>query len=305
METMKKAIGYFCFAIIFAGVAVLMIGCGAKQEQALAYYNPTWSAEGKIYAIKETIVTATQGGFGGSVAQERNSYLVLMNKDGSNEQTIKHVGRERYPKMNASPSGNYLAMTGGAGWEILDIHNGYNVSSEIDTTTQTLEFDWSPNEAKIFLQESGRAVALYNRNGTKIRDLSNLDYAFAWRYAAAIGGAGNNKIRLVDENDNIIAEQSAGNGLYGIHQYFPGGQYILGGGGRTFQKVRVSDFAVLETYTALKTELDKETSVYGLQLNPVNGTELLYSDNLESFNIHANKNILLINLDGTQRRRLK
>ena len=96
--------------------------------------------------------------------------------DGSNEQEIKFVGVERYPKLNASPLGNYLAMYRD-GVEILDIHNGYKHIHTIDVDNTF--FDWSPDERKLIFSNPPQ-VSIYRINGEKLKDMASLNLVYAW-----------------------------------------------------------------------------------------------------------------------------
>ena len=296
--------GVKIFGLLCSMLMLVASGCGQPTETGQAYYNPTWGADGRIYAIKEVIKTYRQGGLSPSTSQQRESYLVVMNGDGSNEQEIKFVGVERYPKLNASPLGNYLAMYRD-GVEILDIHNGYAHihTIEVDNTF----FDWSPDEGKLVLQTSN-GVELYTRDGVKVRDITNLRNANTWKYGDNILGSalvGDSSYRaLASENDELLI--TAGDQVVGI-SYISGGEYYFGGGGSAgYRNVKTSDFSTIETYPTLNTELSKESGVYNIQVNPVDDGEVMYSKDPVSTNVITPKQgIYLIRLDGTNRRVLR
>ena len=294
-----KAFGLLCSMLL-----LLASGCGQPTETGKAYYNPTWGADGRIYAIKEVIKTYRQGGLSPSTSQQRESYLVVMNGDGSDEQEIKFVGVERYPKLNASPLGNYLAMYRD-GVEILDIHNGYKHIHTIDVDNTF--FDWSPDERKLVLQTSS-GVELYTRAGVKVRGITNLRLIDTWKYGSHLLGdiAIGNEIygRLVTE-----ANETLWTGLQIVAlSYISNGEYYFGGGlNGGYGKVRISDFSLVETYPTLNTELSKEPSVYNVQVNPVNAGEVMFSgpgyDALSAS--YPRQGIFLINLDGSNKRILR
>jgi hypothetical protein len=296
--------GLNAFGLLCSTLLLLAGGCGQPTETGKAYYNPTWGADGRIYAIKEVIKTYRQGGLSPSTSQQRESYLVVMNGDGSNEQEIKFVGVERYPKLNASPLGNYLAMYRD-GVEILDIHNGYKHIHTIDVDNTF--FDWSPDEGKLVLQ-TNQGVVLYDRSGNKIKTISALTYALHWHYNNAIAGANDTHILFVKiDNSNaeeIIASVLPGAGIYAVNQYFPDGNSYLEIVG-PYSKISLFDFTVIETYPTLNTELSKESGVYNVQVNPVNAGEVMFSRDPVSTNSFAKQGIYLIRLDGTNRRVLR
>ena len=308
-KILKKKIVVLLFASLSVGAVLVLTSCAGQSEDALAYYNPTWSSDGRIYAIKETIKSYSAGGFGGS-SQDRTSYVVIMNSDGSGEQILFNVGTESYPKMRESPSGNYLALQGGHGLEIRDVHHGYSKVGQIDVPDGSgalMFFDWSPDESQMFIQTEHGHKAIYQRGGTKTQDITKLAIITCWKYGPYIIGYDNDNAKiLLSASDEIIVSTINSN-VFAAVQYFPDGQSYFGGGGSGgYQKVRVPDFAVLETYSALKTELDKELSVYDIQLNPVNSTELLFDqDPVHTNNISPHEGIFRINLDGTNKRTVK
>ena len=272
-----KAFGLLCsMLLLVAG------GCGQPTETGKAYYNPTWGADGRIYAIKEVIKTYRQGGLSPSTSQQRESYLVVMNGDGSDEQEIKFVGVERYPKLNASPLGNYLAMYRD-GVEILDIHNGYKHIHTIDVDNTF--FDWSPDEGKL----------IFRINGEKLKDMASLNLVYAWKYSHLIIGQ-LNRSRIVNEDDVVINE--GGGGAVG---YFPDGDTYLGL--QASGRYDTLTTQVVETYPTLNTELSKESGVYNIQVNPVNAGEVMFSgpgyDALSAS--YPRQGIFLINLDGSNK----
>ena len=293
------------FGALMCVLMVMVGGCGQPTETGQAYYNPTWGADGRIYAIKEVIKTYRQGGLSPSTSQQRESYLVVMNGDGSNEQEIKFVGVERYPKLNASPLGHYLAMDRD-GVEIMDIHDGYKHIHTIDVDSTF--FDWSPDEGELVFQTSN-GVELYTRAGVKVRDITKLRTANTWKYGENILGSalvGDSSYRaLASENDDLLI--TVGDQVVGI-SYISGGEYYFGGGGSAgYRKVKTSDFSTIETYPTLNTELLKEPSVYNVQVNPVDDGEVMFSgpgyDALSAS--YPRQGIFLINLDGSNKRILR
>ena len=309
---LRESAGLAVLFLVCVISAWVLIGCSGQSSDSLTYYNPVWSSSGGIYAVKETIKSYSSGGFVSTAGQDRHSYIVIMDSDGKNESILMDVGVERYPRMNASPSGNYLAMTDGHGLGIFDVHNGYAKVSQInvdDAYGALTFFDWSPDEGSLIINTETGHIGIYSRGGVGPELLSSLEYIYAWKYNEMIvgqfgfGEGVSHNVRFVESNNTIVAENSD---AFAPIEYFSDGQSYFGGGGSGGYKKIGLDFTVFETYTALKTELDKEPEVYDLSLNPAIPTQLLFSQGSGStFDTLAHEGIFTINLDGTGRKQVK
>ena len=70
-------------------------------------------------------------------------------------------------------------------------------------------------------------------------------------------------------------------------------------------KIRVSDFKEIETYSMLTEVLESSKKKGPIYLNPVKPTEVLFSDATEALLSTVYQNIVIVNLDGTNKRRIR
>jgi len=210
----------------------LLSGC-EQRATAKYYYNPFWTADGKIVASRETATRVT-GSLTGS-GSDRATHWVIMDADGSNERELIGLDPEGFPRGNASPSGNYIASNGGAGLEIWS-YPGFHKLNEIaipEWVRYVYTFDWSPDESRLVIaygNDSTSEIAIYTRQGIKERVLTDITGAGAWKYNIAIFGYFGSSItegaRLVLADGSVVNE-----GLASAQQFFPGGETYLGLGG--------------------------------------------------------------------------
>ena len=67
----KIITGVFILSLIF------LTNC-SRRETSRIYYNPAWTADGKIMAVKESRIGYSVGGLdGGSSGYDSNSYIVI------------------------------------------------------------------------------------------------------------------------------------------------------------------------------------------------------------------------------------
>ncbi|MGE4169708.1 MAG: TolB family protein [Candidatus Margulisiibacteriota bacterium] len=299
-------------ALLFAFV---LSGCGGKTTTSDYYYNPAWTADGKILATRERIETVTQGGLGGgSNSQIKKNHWVIMNADGSGEREILGLGYEEYMRANASPSGNYVVTVGGIGLEVWS-YPGFQKVSDIEIPRNDgviREFDWSPDETKIVVRTESGGAKLYTRDGAFVSALNSLGLVQCWKYAPNIigqyGNYPNNVIRMVSETGDIIHDAMPS----GADQYYPGGTYFLGGvTGNTTAKRRTSDFTVIETYPSLDAAIAIGEPINGEHqlatnpLNPTNVEEVMFTTGYTNYGGGAKEGIGIVNVDGTNRRIIK
>ena len=290
--------------VMTVGVAV-MGGCSPPPTK-YRYLNPIWMPDGRIMVVKQIIQPVGGTGFmgtGSGSSEPTNVVLTVMNADGSNEQDVISLGRFGFiSRPNCSPTGNLMATFDLNGIDIYSTIT-WKVVATIDTSSSTYiyEYDWSPDGQKIAVRlDSG--VKLYTKDGVFIRDLTNARIIYAWKNYPYLfvdyrfGGVGSKIVgRLIDENNQIISE----NVEAGVPQEFlPGGQAYISASFTS--KIQTSDFTEVADYREFKASLGK---VYGDILpNPTNPNQVLYSDDEY---ISDQRGILLINLDGTGKIRLR
>jgi hypothetical protein len=150
-----------CIALV-----VSFSGCAAKgaltQTEALSYYYPTWTADGKIVAlrVKETYRTRNQI----TLVQDADADIIVMDDDGTNESAI--VADIFAYGLQASPVNNYLAgeiiLQENIGEDderlrsrlvVWNLATGEQVTS-FNTTSRAAWFDWGPAANKIAVMQS-------------------------------------------------------------------------------------------------------------------------------------------------------
>ncbi len=103
--------------------------------------------------------------------------------------------------------------------------------------------------------------------------------------------------------------QTPSGNTFGFSAYFPGFQSYFATGGGVFQKISLPTFTVVETYSALGEALPEYPEFEGyLELNPSNGTEVLYSKVIGTIRIKpfmAVEGIYVIGLDGSNNRAIR
>jgi hypothetical protein len=288
-------------AMVLVGMMGMLGGCGGTGGYS-DYYNPAWMSDGRIIAVRDDVKTSDANfGLGGGGSAEHSFKLVVMNGDGSGEHVVKDNATGIYD-LNVSPSGNYIAYNGGD--KIVILNSDYGTHSTIYWKEESGEslsnFDWSPDETKLIVATSMARVSIYSRDGTKIKNMASLSYAYAWKYNWLIVGQ-LEYVRIVDESENIIVE---GNDVMGggAEQYFPDGNTYLGL--QAFGKVNPNTLEILETYPTLNSVIESVRGG-GVQVNPVDDGEVMYSAGPGSTQSYGREGIYLIRLDGSENRQLR
>ncbi|MGE4169892.1 MAG: hypothetical protein AB7F28_04150 [Candidatus Margulisiibacteriota bacterium] len=286
--------------LLLALVALGLSGCGTTENVTAYYHFPAWLSDGRIIAVKEERKTIkTLGGLSNSTAVEQTYKVVVMNGDGGNEHVVVDTRDFVYSSFNGSPSGNYVAMDAGSRVDI------YNASFQKVSTivvggegTSIQSYDWSPDEENLVIQTQGGPVSIYSRLGEKIRDMSSIDYVYAWKYNELIfGDSGtypNRVQKFVTIQDQVIRSTSEA-GL--ANQYFVGGVSYF----NKISKISVTDFSIEQSYPTLNAVLSggPYDGYYRLALNPINpanSEEVLYADG---------NGIYVVKLDGTGQRTVR
>ena len=304
----KMRVGLFLL-----GVAMLA-GCGGPTVSS--YYNPAWTYDGKILAIRQSSggnsTLLSGGGDPGSLS------WVIMNEDGSGEKEIKRLGDGQFFQASASPSGNYIALVWGA---VVDIYTypGFDFIRTIDPLgsapggNNIYDFDWAPGDQKMVIRDDFGAY-VYSVDGVRLSTLANLRTLSFWRYTTNIygdkkEGAGLDDYPYIEltENDQIVRKVFTA--AYFPYEPFPGGVYYYS----FYKKFRLSDFSLVEEYPTLNERVKSNGSSYRLvprPINPVNPTEVIYAGpatNTSYGGVDGARygGIILINLDGTSERKLR
>ena len=164
---MKKLINVLMIALLVLGT---LTGC--SRNLSFTYFNPAWSHDGRIYAIREDSEFFMTGGFSGSTGRSSDCWLVIMDKDGGNESAVLHLGQEKFPQINASPGGKYVALWNSYEIDVYDIDAGYKKISRILSIDYPNEgrinsIDWSPNENRIIIYDN-EITSLYSIKGRNL-----------------------------------------------------------------------------------------------------------------------------------------
>jgi hypothetical protein len=294
--------GWMCCGIlgVWMGALMLVGGCGGTGGYS-DYYDPAWMADGRIIAVRDDVKTSNSGfAFSAGGSAEHSFKLVVMNADGSGEHVVKDDASGIF-SLNVSPSGNYIACHTGDEIRILDAdYHTHSVIYWKEESGESLSnFDWSPDEERLIISTSQARVSIYGRDGTKVKDMDSLSYAYAWKYNWLIVGQ-LEYVRIVDELENIIVE---GNDVVGGggEQFFPDGNTYLGL--QAFGRVNPNTLEVLETYPTLNSIIESVQGG-GEQVNPVDAGEVMYTVPVAS-SYGSRDEIYLIRLDGSNNRRLR
>ncbi|PZM78961.1 MAG: hypothetical protein DKM50_09605, partial [Candidatus Margulisiibacteriota bacterium] len=155
-KTMIRILGLFCVLMVVG----MMTGCSKPEgDKEYQYKFPAWTPDGKIVAVRRTIVTYPDGGGfgGGGYGGYEEYHLVKFNDDGSGEQTIKEVGSDA-GYISVSTSSNYIGYAVNNYINIID-WGGNKVDNVTTNVPYYSYFDWSPDESKIvFNNLTGLAV---------------------------------------------------------------------------------------------------------------------------------------------------
>ena len=294
--------GRACSGMLGVMVLVGMLGgCGGTGSYS-DYYNPAWMSDGRIIAVRDDVKTSDANfGLGGGGSAEHSYKLVVMNADGSGEHVVKDNANGIFD-LNVSPSGNYIAYNGGD--KIVILNSDYGTHSTIYWKEESGEslsnFDWSPDETKLIVSTSYARVSVYSRDGVKIRNMDSINYAYAWKYNWLIIGTLEG-FRLVNEVNEVVVDDinvSIGG------EYFPDGATIFGSVVGAYAKVGIPNFEILETYPTLNSVIESVRGG-GVQVNPVDDGEVMYSAGPGSTQSYGREGIYLIRLDGSENRQLR
>lgn len=290
--------------------AVLLVGCSGTSSST--YYNPAWTHDGKILAIRQTTQSNSTLFSGGG--DPGSTSLVIMNSDGSGEKEVRRLGVGQFFRPSASPGGNYVAFVWPA---VVDIYTypAFDFIRRIipprSENSGLYEFDWAPGDQKMILRDKGGAY-VYNIDGVLLKTLTNLRVLSFWRYTTNIYGDKKEGATLDDypyielsENDEIVRKVFTN--AYFPHEVFPGGEYYY----TAYRKYRLSDFSLVEEYPTLSAKVSQGNPFnvsYRLvpnPINPVNPTEVIYSGPGTFYDGADYGGITLINLDGSNERELR
>ena len=310
-KTVKKWMGIMTRIV---GVMSLVVMAGCSATTSSTYYNPAWTYDGKILAVRQTTQSNSTLFSGGG--DPGSTSLVIMNKDGSDEREIRKFGVGKFFQASASPSGNYVALIWGA---VVDIYTypGFQFIRTLDTRdTQSggnniNEFDWAPGDQKMVIRDDFGAY-VYNIDGTRLHTLTNLRVLSFWRYTTNIYGDKKEGATLDDypyielsENDEIVRKVFTS--AYFPHEVFPGGEFYY----TAYRKYRLSDFSLVEEYPTLSAKVSRDHTDNGAHrlvprpINPVNPNEVIYSGNGTFYSGATYGGIVVINLDGSNERILR
>ncbi|MFC1617279.1 hypothetical protein ACFL2K_03565 [Candidatus Margulisiibacteriota bacterium] len=293
--------------IIFLGIILMLLGACTRTETSRVYYNPAWTYDGKIISVKESRFGFSFAGLGGgSSGYDSECFLVTMDTEGENEAVIKELGESKFPQINCSPQGTYYALKYDYKIEIYQFSDGELVST-LSFDDKIQEYDWSTNDTKLIIRDES-STAIYNTSGEKQTDINV--WAFAWKYNNNIFGQQGSYPDIImvylDENANLVSSNIQANT---IDQYFPDGQSYLG----DFKKISVPSFNIIEDYATLSDAIAEGESYDGAHalvnqpINPVNPNQIMFTGPTGStFSTDATgEGIYLINIDGTNRERIK
>jgi hypothetical protein len=147
--------------------------------------------------------------------------------------------------------------------------------------------------------------------GSGVLQLNIFSTIYAWYSGLNILGLGgpppppaDGEIVLVTQEDQVVAVQSFD---YGVREYFSDGDHFLGSYLESaFAKISLPSFTIVETYAALGEALPEDYRY--TELNPSNGTEVLYSKVIGTIRIEpfrAVEGIYVIGLDGENNRTIR
>ncbi len=180
----KKLIILVCLI----SIGFIVGGCGATFSEDTGYYDPTWSTDGRILAVKTVTKYQSQGfpGYGSSKELSYAQYIVSMKDDGS-EERILYGGEGKTAGIPvASPLGNYIGYISGEFINIITA-DGTKEIKNIDCGESINSFDWSPDETRIaFAGEDSHDLYLINVSDEVKIKLTGSAESVAWRVGEKI-----------------------------------------------------------------------------------------------------------------------
>jgi hypothetical protein len=225
-KPIKKAILKNTIKLVLLGVVCLGgFSCSgsSNRSETSYYYNPNWTADGKIVCFKKVLVTEGTGGGAGPVISDsdeevvdRKYYLTVMNEDGSGEKDIKTTNGIGH-LVQASPSGNYFAFVDDDDTEIKIVYVDGRDFKTLDIGESVWNFDWSNDEEKIaYVLSTGDELFVINiSNLSNEFTVNNCAAGMTWKYGSNIIATSkhsdlsfvifNNKGEIVQEINKTVA----------------------------------------------------------------------------------------------------
>ena len=159
-DCMSKNI--YCRFLVLIGLCFTLLGlvsCGWPVTETKTYHAPNWTPDGRIVAevqvvkLQRTLISNSEyvGGYTG---------IVIMDKDGSNEELLFETPTGGVSRIEMSPSGNYVGVI--SGW-VLDLYSssGQLLQSIVpDPIVDHIKF--SPDETKLYGSEFSVSMSFFD-----------------------------------------------------------------------------------------------------------------------------------------------
>jgi len=288
--TMIRIMGLFCVLVVVG----MMTGCSKPEgDKEYQYKFPAWTPDGKIVAVRRTIVTYPDGGGfgGGGYGGYEEYHLVKFNDDGSGEQTIKEVGYDA-GYISVSTSSNYIGYAVNNYIKVIDWSGNQVDSIPTGVDGDAQHFDWSPDERKVVYYDNN-VITVENLDSSTKNVIAGLSTYPSWKYSNQIvfRNTPERYLAISDEAGNIITKNITLSGRYDI-QFLPNDP----------NKVVYFDNENNIYYYNLNTE---QISVIDIGLANAHRIITIKFDGQKIVYDVDDKHILVTNIDGTNKRQIK
>ena len=151
----------YCRFVVIVGLCFSLFGlvsCGWPVTETKTYHAPNWTPDGRIVAevqvvkLQRTLVSNSEyvGGYTG---------IVIMDKDGSNEELLFETSGGGASRIEMSPLGNYVGVIFGVGLYLYD-SNG-NLLKKILPDPVISDIKFSPDESKLYGTEYSDSMTIF------------------------------------------------------------------------------------------------------------------------------------------------
>ena len=140
----------YCRFLVLIGLCFTLLGlvsCGWPVTETKTYHAPNWTPDGRIVAevqvvkLQRTLISNSEyvGGYTG---------IVIMDKDGSNEELLFETPGGGASRIEVSPSGNYVGVI--SGWVLELYSSSGQLIKEIIPVPLVDHIKFSPDESKLY-----------------------------------------------------------------------------------------------------------------------------------------------------------
>ncbi|HCT85669.1 MAG TPA: hypothetical protein DF296_10785 [Candidatus Margulisbacteria bacterium] len=292
-KTMIRIMGLFCVLVVVG----MMFGCSKPEgDKEYQYKFPAWTPDGKIVAVRRTIVTYPDGGGfgGGGYGGYEEYHLVKFNDDGSGEQTIKEVGSDS-GYISVSTSGNYIGYAVNNYIDVIDWSGNQVNQIQTGVDGDAEYFDWSPSENKIVLERNNNSsiISVYD-----IPSQTFVDYQIgdnpSWKFNQNIVyqsyDGSNFLMNYIDMVNGLVVTSNINMNDKHYPQFLPNQDRVI-----LFSRAGIHYNYDFNNNLTVTTN-DQLTDFWRVGIN-FSGSKIIYDV--------EHKHIGVVNIDGTNKRQIK